>query len=234
MSVVKSPRAVTDASIFIDNVAGREIAILEQLQVEKRLDKSVAATGLTSFANAFYFIRVNFVHHNFVLGARCPTHELYWGGLAHNLMEEVGGESGPAHNELYRWFLQEVGAPDENSLRRPAFAADFDNKWENFVQHAVLEEALGAIAVYEILDNPDYQMLLAVMSKAEVSPRGLAFFQVHAKAAHFELFEDYFHYISGQSGGIDCLQRATDFVFQAQKEMWSGLLEYLESRCESK
>src|SRR5688500_14624709 len=99
---IDSARPVTDAGAFIDSVAGREIAILQQLQVKERLDKLIAATGLTSFAGAFYFIRVNFVHHNFVLGARCPTHEVYWGGLAHNLMEEVGGESGPAHNELYR------------------------------------------------------------------------------------------------------------------------------------
>ncbi len=178
-----------------------------------------------AFAEAFYFIRVNFVHLNFLLGARCPTHELYWGGLAHNLMEEMGGEHGPAHNELYRWFLQDAGITGEDSLRRPAFAAKFDDEWDDFVQNAPLEEALGAVAVYEILDNPDYQMLLNVMSRAGVSPRGLAFFQVHAKAAHFELFEDYFRHVSQKPGGMDSLHRANDFVFRTQRDMWAGLLD---------
>ena len=213
---------------FARAVAIAEGNVLQSLDVERSLARHFEDKGtLKWFAQAFYFIRVHFVKLNFVVGARCPTHELYWAGLAHNLMEELGGNSGPSHNELYRWFLQDVGLPNEAALERPAFATRFDRKWDQFAQRAPLEEALGAIAVYEIFDNPDYQMLLNIMTRAGVTERGLLFFKVHAAAEHFELFEDYFRHVSQQPSGINTLERATAFVLDTQKEMWSGLLEHL-------
>ena len=213
---------------FVTAITNAEADLLDSLQVSKRLYESLMADGgLRRFASAFYFIRVHFVKLNFIVGSRCPTHELYWAGLAHNLMEELGGESGTPHNELYRWFLKEAGVPNENSLECPPFATRFNHVWEEFARDAPLEETLGAIAVYEIFDNPDYQMLLNVMSRAQVSARGLVFFRVHAEAAHFDLFEDYFRHISNQQGGIACLEKAKDFVLRTQKEMWAHLLEHL-------
>jgi pyrroloquinoline quinone (PQQ) biosynthesis protein C len=221
----------SDAGQFVAAIAGRELEILEDRNVESALIRHFnTPNGLQKFAVGFYFIRVHFVKINFIIGARCPTHELYWAGLAHNLMEELGGESGPSHNELYRWFLNDAGIADENSLSCPKFAAGFDKKWEDYARNAPLEDALGAVAVYEIFDNPDYQMLLDVMSHTGVSERGLVFFKVHAKAAHFELFEDYFRHVSNQPGGTKALKKATDFVLETQKEMWSGLLDYLAAK----
>lgn len=219
-----------DASQFVTEIARCEVRILKDHDVESVLTRQLSTpNGLERFGVGFYFIRVHFVKINFIIGARCPTHELYWGGLAHNLMEELGGDSGPSHNELYRWFLSDAGIADENSLTRPDFAASFDKKWEDYARNAPLEDALGAIAVYEIFDNPDYQMLLSVMSRAGISHRGLIFFKVHARAAHFELFEDYFRHVSKQPEGIKALERARDFVLDTQREMWSGLLDYLDS-----
>jgi pyrroloquinoline quinone (PQQ) biosynthesis protein C len=215
---------------FIESVTADELGIIRESNLEKALTRAVGSpNGLRAFASSFYFIRVYFVRINFIIGARCPTHELYWGGLAHNLMEELGGESGRAHNELYRWFMQEAGIDDENSLRCPRFAKDFNRAWEDYSREAPLEETLGAIAVYEILDNPDYQMLLRIMSRAGVSARGLVFFKVHAKATHFDLFEDYFRYVSQKPDGMSSLKTATHFVLETQRRMWSGLLAHLAS-----
>ena len=216
---------------FLQQVSASEKALLAALGIERKLKTYLTSRpSLTRFAEAFYFIRVHFVKINFIVGARCPTHELHWGGLAHNLMEELGGDVGPSHNELYRWFLNDAGIADENSLTCPEFAAYFDKKWEDYARNAPLEDALGAIAVYEIFDNPDYQMFLNVMSHSGVSDRGLIFFKVHAKAAHFELFWEYFRHASNQPGGGKAIQRATDFVLQTQREMWSGLLDHLGSK----
>lgn len=213
---------------FVKSVTDAELKVIGDLAVRDRLVQHLkSGEALRKFATGFYFVRVHFVKINFIVGSRCPSHELYWQGLAHNLMEELGGEAGPTHNELYRWFLKEADIENEDSLRCPGFAEDFDGAWENYSREAPLEEALGAIAVYEIFDNPDYQMLLNVMSRAGVSARGRVFFKVHAKAAHFELFEDYFRHVSQKHGGMDSLQRATNFVVKTQKNMWSGLLKYV-------
>ena len=220
--------AKSQSKTFIDRVTALELNVIEELALPRLLTERVRSPKrLSLFATAFYFVRAHFVKLNFIIGARCPAHELYWAGLAHNLMEELGGGIGPPHNELYRWFMQETGIKDENSLKCPRFAAEFDRAWEDYSRDAPLEEALGAIAVYEILDNPDYRMLCQAMASAGVSKRGLMFFKVHAKAAHFELFEDYFRHISKEPGGMKSLTKATDFVVQTQRNMWSGLLEYL-------
>ena len=220
---------IPDSKAFIRHVSAREEAILHELRVKERiLEHAQTPEGLSRFAAGFYFIRVNFVRLNFILGARCPNHELYWSGLALNLMEELGGEKGPTHNELYRWFLQAAGIPNEENLLCPSFAAAFDEEWDSYCRETPLLEALGAIAVYEIFDNPDYRMLLEAMQGAGVGERGLIFFRVHAKAEHFELFEKFFEHANQTPAGVSALHRATEFVVNAQRKMWSNLLEWME------
>ena len=226
--------STSDSNCFSTAVTRAEVEVLHEMQVQHRLSLIVAKPGgLKVFAEAFHFIRVNFVRLNFILGVRCPTHEIYWAGLAHNLMEEVGGEHGPAHNELYRWFLRAAGWSSEDELTCPAFAATFDHEWEEYCRNAPLLEALSAIAVYEVFDNPDYGLLLDVMTGAGLSEDALVFFKVHSKAEHFALFESFFAYAMKSAGGVDTFVRATNFVLEAQRKMWRDLLDLCETRLEA-
>jgi pyrroloquinoline quinone (PQQ) biosynthesis protein C len=206
----------------------------EKLSINKhdihtRLHRCVATSKkLIIFAEAFYFIRYEFCKLNFIIGARCSNDELLWGGLAKNLIEELGGKSGITHNQLYRNFLESIGAKSENELDSPPFAQAFNSRWEYFAKTAPLMEALSAIAIYEIFDVPDYQMFLEILERAKVPEEGLVFFRVHANAHHFEMFEDTVTWILQQEGGQEAFDRAKDFVFETQQKMWLGLIECLE------
>jgi hypothetical protein len=188
------------------------------------------ANGLRNFSGAFYFIRYDFCCLNFVIGERCHQDERLWGGLAKNLMEELGGNGGRSHNQLYRDFLACVDAGSEQSLQCPSFAHEFNKNWREFAKSAPLMEALSAIAIYEIFDVPDYQLLLRVLEQAGVPEEGLHFFRVHANAHHFEMFEDTVTWLMEQEGGEEAFARAREFVFTTQRKMWQGLIADLQAK----
>lgn len=219
------------SNTLVNNILLEEQRILSELAVESDLNKlSNNSEGLRSFAEAFYFVRYDFCRLNFIIGERCCSNEFLWAGLARNLYEELGGKNGVSHNQLYRDFLSCVGAHAENFLQEPEFARQFNLDWEKFCRQAPLAEALSAIAIYEIFDVPDYQLLLRVIKKADVPQQGLRFFQVHAVANHFEMFEDIVSWLREQEGGEESFNRAKDFVFQTQTEMWRALIEHLQGQ----
>jgi pyrroloquinoline quinone (PQQ) biosynthesis protein C len=214
---------------LVQNITEEEVKNLEQLSVKEELQRiSQSKEGLKSLATAFYFVRYDFCRLNFVVGARCCSHESLWGGLARNLYEELGGKKGVSHNQLYRDFLVSVDAPGEDDLQEPEFAQQFNFAWDKFCRESSLAEALAAIAIYEIFDVPDYQLLLQVMQEAKVKQTGLHFFQVHAVAQHFEMFEETMTWLFEQEGGEAAFQKAKEFVFQTQTQMWSGLIDHLQ------
>jgi pyrroloquinoline quinone (PQQ) biosynthesis protein C len=213
---------------FIDRVATAESDLLRDLCVADRLHVALQDKGgLQRFAESFYFVRGQFVRFNFLVGARCPMDEVYWAGLTQSLMEELGGPGCVSHNELYRRFMVDAGAATA-ALSPPQFTVEFDRSWEQFCQTAPLEEAVGALAVYEILDNPDYGMLLEVLSTLGVSERGLRFFRVHAEARHVTFFADFWTHVAAVGGGTESQERAAEFVVDSQRKMWAGLLAHLE------
>jgi pyrroloquinoline quinone (PQQ) biosynthesis protein C len=212
-------------------LSSREESLIQDLNLEFHLNQATSSNlGLQSFAKSFYFVRYDFVKLNFILGSRCSNNEILWSGLAKNLYEELGGKSGASHDQLYRDFLTSVGVASEQDMREPAFATEFNTAWENRCRNASIESAVAAIAIYEIFDKPDYQLLLRVMQNAEVNQRGLRFFQVHAVAEHFEMFEDTFHWLMAQENGKAVFEEATNFVFETQQKMWTGLIESLTSK----
>lgn len=212
-----------------DIILTQENSILDDLAVEQKLSNSIVRNnGLQLFAEAFYFIRYDFCRLNFIVGERCGNNEFLWAGLARNLYEELGGKNGPSHNQLYRDFLSSVNAPAEPLLKEPEFAKQFNLAWESFCREASLEEALFAIAIYEIFDVPDYQLLLRVMRKAAVPQKGLRFFQVHAVANHFQMFEDTVSWMRLQERGQEAFEASKHFVFDTQTKMWKGLIAYME------
>ncbi len=220
-----------DERDFAERVQQDETELLIQLNVAGRLKGLLASpVGLTDFASSFYFVRYGFYRLNFIVGARSGPDELFWGGLAGNLAEELGGFKTASHNALYRDFLSEAGVPTEKGLRQPRFTIRFNRHWEHFCAKAPFPEALAAIAVYEVLDQPDYALLLGLMRGAGVGKRGLVFFEVHAHAKHFDLFEGSMSQLWKSSKGRGALHKAAHFVNSTQGMMWNGLLGHLERR----
>jgi pyrroloquinoline quinone (PQQ) biosynthesis protein C len=221
----------TISNVLVNEIVCEEEYILSELAVETDLNNlSINLEGLRNFAESFYFVRYDFCRLNFIVGERCCSNEFLWAGLARNLYEELGGKGGVSHNQLYRDFLSSVNARPEKSLQEPEFAHQFNLAWETFCREAPLSEALSAIAIYEIFDVPDYQLLLRVMKKAGIPQRGLRFFQVHAVANHFEMFEDVMAWLGEQESKKGDFKRAKEFVFHTQTKMWRGLIEHLRDQ----
>jgi pyrroloquinoline quinone (PQQ) biosynthesis protein C len=215
---------------LIVSIMNREKSEIDKLKITEVLGKSIDIGSLVKFGEIFHFVRYDFCRLNFIIGARCCNNERLWAGLAKNLIEELGGKRGPTHNQLYRDFLQSIGARQEEKLECPKFAQEFNNSWEEFARTSPLIEALSAIAIYEIFDVPDYQMFLEILERAQVPEEGLIFFRVHANAHHFEMFEDTVEWILQQEGGQEAFDKATEFVFETQRKMWIGLTECLETK----
>ncbi|NJO93538.1 MAG: iron-containing redox enzyme family protein [Hydrococcus sp. RM1_1_31] len=165
-------------SNLVKEVIAEEEAILIELDVENRLCEVVTKSeGLKQFARLFYFVRCDFPTLNFIVGERCGTNEFLWSGLARNLIEELGDGKAPSHNQLYRNFMDCVGASTKDLVDEPLFSSKFNENWRKFCRESPLEEALSAIAVYEIFDQPDYKLFLRAMQKAGVPEAGLDFFK---------------------------------------------------------
>ncbi len=215
-------------SFLVQEILREEETILQKLELEKIFTNVTSNPyGLKKFAENFYFIRYDFCRLNFIVGERCCHNEVLWSGLAKNLIEELGGKKGVSHNHLYRDFLSCVGIKSEDELIEPDFAAQFNQSWETFCRTSSVAEALSAIAIYEIFDKPDYQLLFNIMKNVGIPPRGLRFFQVHSVAEHFEMFEDTISWLMTQEGGEEAFITSKNFVFQTQQKMWLDLLESL-------
>lgn len=202
-----------------------DLYVKEELQVLFEIKDNIV-----KFAEKFYFIRYNFYKINFIAGSRCPSNEIYWRGLVHNLMEELGGIETQTHNQLYRNFLQSLQIDNEEELTPTSFSIEFNKKWEDYCFNAPIDEVLAAIGVYEILDIPDYKLLLDLI---ETSSQGkkidLLFFKVHSEAEHFEMFEDFISRMI-KDGKLNTVNKAIDFVIETQKFMWEGLLLELKQK----
>jgi pyrroloquinoline quinone (PQQ) biosynthesis protein C len=216
---------------LVDQIKTAEESIINQLNLNIILSEHTKNfQKIIDFAECFYFVRVDFCCVNFAVGERCHNNEHLWGGIARNLIEELGGKGGKSHNQLYRDFLASVSARPEEEIECPQFAAEFNSSWRDFAKKAPLVEALSAIAIYEIFDVPDYKLFLDVLERAGVPDKGLHFFKVHANAHHFEMFEDTITWVMEQEGGQEAFDKATEFVFETQRKMWIGLTECLQSK----
>ena len=216
-------------SNLMSHIAEKEAALLYELCVKERLSEIVSSKiGLSAFAQEFYYIRYDFCRLNFIIGAKCPPHEKYWSGLTKNLLEELGGGRGATHNQLYREFLWESSQKNESELKPPKYAIEFSNKWEEYCRNKHYSEGLLAIGMYEALDNPDYDLLYEVVKQTGISDKGLKFFLVHAKAEHYEIFEEIIEEIQINEDDASRVKGVADFVIDTQRFMWVNLLNSLE------
>lgn len=220
----------TKVAEFQKNIIETEEKLFSDLNLYNRLIAICSTSqGHKKFAEAFYFIRYKFYKLNFIIGTRCSPDEADWRGLVENLLEELGGIDGVSHNELYRRYLNDVGIADEKLLVEPPFTVAFNDTWEKFAFEAPFQEVLAAIAVYEILDNPDYQLLLNLARQSGVEKSGLDFFKVHAGAVHFELFEDFANRMFETAAGTELIEKSASYVLSVQSKLWKDLLAHLEN-----
>lgn len=212
------------------SIEAGELKAIADLGLVSRLRQAVLQPGLAgSFGRLFHPIRYSFVHVNFIVGARQEMHEIFWAGLARNLYEESGGGETPAHNELYRRFLRTVGVHSDVGIKEARFARVFNERWRNFARDASLEDAVLGIAVYEVLDRPDYQSLHNALVEIDRS-WDLEFFRLHSIVEHFDMFSEFVAWYFESVGNPE--QRfagVRDFVLNTQKDMWIGLLSELEN-----
>ncbi len=213
---------------FRSNVYSKELEILSSNNVLDRL-RRVCSTrdGLQTFAIQFYPIRYSFVQLAFAVGSRAPMHESYWYGLAKNLYEEGGEENKTAHNELYRKFISSIGLDPNMEVPETILSRSFNKTWFDFVLRAPIEQAIAAIAVYEIIDSPDYSALYEALR--EHSSLDLKFFEVHSVAEHFSMFNSFFSkYLSKEGNSLEDFVPVADFVLNHQDFMWKELLSSIE------
>lgn len=222
---------LVDLEKFSKFVLERELAVLASNDVVERL-RSACSTkiGLQYFAEQFYPIRYSFVQLAFTVGARAPMHEDYWYGLSKNLFEEAGENSKLSHNQLYRRFLTSIGLDGDMAIPTSDVSMQFNEAWFNFVSTESIEKAIAAIAIYEIIDSPDYSALYNALNGVHADA-DLKFFEVHSVAEHFSMFDKFFFRYTKEAGGkIDDFLPVVDFVIENQNKMWSGLLQSMESQ----
>lgn len=218
------------AEMLEKDVERKECHILSDLSVAKRL-RAIAGHpgGIREFGVLFHPVRSSFVHTCFLAGARSQMHEVLWSGLARNLYEEAGGGVTLAHNELYRRFLKSVGVTSDEGIRVALFAAKFNQRWRTYIEESPVEEAILAIAIYEIFDRPDYRTFLEAFSGID-DRWDLEFFRVHAGVEHFDMFSEFVDWLFRTYADAEAkFYAAADFVLGEQRAMWTGLLEALEA-----
>jgi hypothetical protein len=223
-------KKMSNLSDLVAEIIAEEEFILGELKIMDVLRTIVSSCGgKKRFAETFYFVRAEFPTVNFIVGERCGNNEFLWSSLVRNLVEELGDGTKESHNNLYRNFLNCVDSSPESMKSEPEFAADFNRSWKTFCREAPLLEALSAIAVYEIFDQPDYKLFLNVLEDAGIPEVGLIFFRVHAFAEHFEMFEDFVFWLRNQPGGDESFENGKKFVIQTQRRMLSGLANDLQN-----
>ena len=222
--------APTTAPMLVEAVVRAETDLLAELRVEQRLaDVLSTEDGLRNFGETFYFVRYDFCRLNFLVGARCGANDRFTTGIVRNLCEEHGLPRGRSHNQLYRDFLDAVGARPESCLHEPDFAARFNARWHRYCTEAPLPQALSALGVYEVLDNPDYALLLRLMKRVDIHKSGIPFFAVHASAHHSELFDDIISEFLDKDADRSYVDKAARFVIDTQRRMWCDLMSHLQA-----
>lgn len=221
---------MTRVSELAGIVENSELNNIRDVRLVERLRSIVKGSeGVSRFGKRFHPIRYSFVHVNFIVGSRQEMHEIFWAGLARNLYEEAGGGVTAAHNELYRNFLRSIGIPSDEGLHEVEFSKTFNTRWREFARLAPVDEAVLAVAIYEILDRPDYGSLYDAL--AGINEKwDLEFFKIHSEVEHFDMFSEFVAwYFEHKKNAQVHFNEVSEFVLDVQKNMWIGLLAGLES-----
>lgn len=178
----------------------------------------------TKFAAVFYHLRGHFINFIWYIANFChdPVIKML---LMSNIHEELGIDNRFSHEHLYERFAVECKADihDEivNETHYLSFAKTFNKIHLQWLSEHTNEERLCAFAAYERLDNIDYPHLLAMAQSLNLSPKALAFFNVHVYVEHFDSTLALIQPIWERSP--KSLIKAFHFIYQHQYKMWHDL-----------
>jgi Iron-containing redox enzyme len=175
------------------------------------------------FAKIFYHARGNFFELLWFLGSLAPN-AAYKKVLVGNIAEEFGANS-PSHEQYYFEFVAELGIDMQLEILRKKYYVDSIKKFNsNFLEKVLNEEyevSWSILSAYEVLDNVDYSLLYDLVKGFGVSDRGLRFFTIHSKVAHFETTEELLEKIWSKNPEV--VRKGFDFIMCNQLEMWENL-----------
>jgi hypothetical protein len=175
------------------------------------------------FAKTFYHVRGHFHDFLWYLGTHTADAKVK-AIILENIAEEFGG-IGYSHEQLYYNFAKSVGADLNNEIIKEEnylpFIRKFNQGHLEWLQSHNLESRLAAFSAYERLDNIDYVILRDLAKSLNVKGKGLIFFNVHAKAGHFDRVSSYLVMV----WNIDCnsVKKAFSFIGAHQLQMWETL-----------
>lgn len=141
--------------------------------------------------------------------------------VLYNFSEEFGGYS-PSHEELYFYFVQDMGSsPREVTDKNfyPDFFKEYNEKHLDWLENNDWCGCVSAFSAYERLDNIDYANLLTLAKKLGTSKKGLIFFKVHAEVEHFSATVELLN--EAWSHNEKAVRRSFEFIADHQAKMWN-------------
>lgn len=218
---------------YVNEVASAYARALERLEVAQRLRRIFSTPdGLRIFAETYTTYRCDFVRMLFLVGARCGYCYQLYSSIAHNVHDEAGGENATPHNILYENFLEECGGKATDQLLRegtPPFALKWFEEWEEMATTWPVEDAFCVVANYEILDQPDHLTVIPELKRANLSPRGLRFWEVHAATFHWHLHFPDLGPLSQSKRWRLAMRTGAQWVLTKHVGWWAGCLRHVEA-----
>lgn len=218
---------------YVNAVATAYTHALEKLDATLRLRRILATPdGRRLFAETYTTYRCDFVRMLFLVGARCGYSYQLYSSIAHNVHDEAGGEDATPHNVLYEDFLEACGGkPTDQVLREgiAPFALTWFQDWEEMAMTWPVEDAFCVVSNYEILDQPDHLTVIPELKRANVSPRGLRFWEVHAATFHWHLHFPDLGPLSQSKRWRIAMRTGAEWVLTKHVGWWAGCLRHVEA-----
>jgi hypothetical protein len=218
---------------YVDAVALAYTRALEKMEAPQRLRQIFATPGgLRTFAETYTTYRCDFVRMLFLVGARCGYCYPLYSSLAHNVHDEAGGEDATPHNILFENFLEECGGKSTDQLLRegtPPFALKWFQDWEDMANTWPVEDAFCVVSNYEILDQPDHLTVIPELKRANLAPRGLKFWEVHASTFHWHLHFPDLGPLSQSTRWRLAMRTGAEWVLTKHVGWWADCLRHVEA-----
>lgn len=182
------------------------------------------------FVRLFYHARGHFADLLWQLAGQATPEERRV--IVTNIMDELGGFAGSAHEILYFRFAQALGIDireDEAAYGRSyeSFLADYNHGHVAFILSHDHIANWALFSAYELLDNVDYTKLLELAKGTGVTGSdSLQFFSVHVGSSHYSQTYTLLH--SCWNKDERAVREAFEFIASHQLAMWRQLGEEVE------
>jgi hypothetical protein len=195
---------------------------------QQAIQTQLTPTQQSEFVHVYYNIRGHFNRFMWYMGHITPDSTIKKLVCA-NIKEEFGDTM--SHDQLYIDFGIDYGLNIHDEIIHEkhylAFARHFDRVHLETLFQESFEFTWSAFSAYEALDNIDYQMTLDLVMNFSQKPRSVEFFVVHTRVKHFQSTVVQLKKIWKEDPEI--VQRAFNFIFNHQLEMWQNFWNHLDS-----